>query len=113
MTAMKLSIKRLRQMIRGELAEARAPVMLSLKDLSDPEKEAIRAAFQSCIQRHVGSGKIKSSADLASAVASLGKLAAAAGDLAGVALRSIPLDIYKSLAAAGAEPEGYGIKSRL
>jgi hypothetical protein len=110
---MKISIKSLRQMIRGELAEARALVTLSLKDLSDPEKEAIRAAFQSCIQRLVGSGKIRSSADLASAVASLGELAAAAGDLAGAALRSIPLDVYKRLAAADAKPEGYGIKSRL
>lgn len=107
------ALKSLRQMIRAELAEARAPVTLSLKDLSDPEKEAIRAAFQSCIQRLVDSGKIKSSADLASAVASLGELAAAAGDLAGAALRSIPLDVYKRLAAVDAEPEGYGLKSRL
>jgi len=103
MTAMKLSIRRLRQIIAEEvISEAAVKI-----GLSDVEKEIIKNSFQAAIQRLVAEGIIKSDADLAAAIASCTDAAGMAADV----LKMIPLPVWKAQSVQAAGVEGLAAAS--
>ena len=95
---MKLSIKRLRQII-NEVVKAAVKANIGL---SDVEKEIIKNSFQAPIQRLIAEGAIKSDADLAAAHAAC----SAAAKMAVETLKMIPLSVLKTQAVGDAGIEG-------